>query len=130
VSGACATSACPADFSERAVEFPIPHGITGLLVFGGGIFFQWLEGPRDGVIAFMALIHEDPRHQAIVMLNPGEELGERVFGDLDMKLVSGEDARTVLLDALDEAQEPANIKALREMLAQLDSDALRGLGRH
>ena len=22
------------------------HGITGLLVFGGGIFFQWLEAPR------------------------------------------------------------------------------------
>ena len=22
------------------------HGITGLLVFGSGIFFQWLEGPR------------------------------------------------------------------------------------
>jgi Sensors of blue-light using FAD len=22
------------------------HGITGMLVFGSGIFFQWLEGPR------------------------------------------------------------------------------------
>jgi hypothetical protein len=24
-------------------------GITGLLVFGSGVFFQWLEGPKDNV---------------------------------------------------------------------------------
>ena len=115
---------------ETARRHNAEHGITGLLVFGSGIFFQWLEGPQESVLALMALIQKDPRHQAIVMLNPGEELGDRVFGDWDMELVSGEDVRTVLLDALDEAQDPANAKALREMLAQLESDELRGLGRH
>jgi hypothetical protein len=115
---------------ETARRHNAEHGITGLLVFGSGIFFQWLEGPRESVLALMALIQKDPRHQAIVMLNPGEELGDRVFGDWDMELVGGEDVRTVLLDALDEAQDPANAKALRGMLAQLESDELRGLGRH
>jgi hypothetical protein len=105
------------------------HGITGLLVFGSGIFFQWLEGPRDSVLELMALIRTDPRHQAIVMLNPGEELGERLFGDWDMELVEAEDVRTVLLDALDHAQDPGNVHALRGMLAHLESGELSSLGR-
>ena len=37
-------------------------GITGLLVFGSGIFFQWLEGPRDNVTSLFKIISSDPRH--------------------------------------------------------------------
>ena len=32
------------------------RGITGLLVYGGGIFFQWLEGPRDNITELMATL--------------------------------------------------------------------------
>ena len=38
------------------------QGITGLLVFGSGVFFQWLEGPRDSVTALMATLKADARH--------------------------------------------------------------------
>ena len=41
-------------------------GITGLLVFGSGIFFQWLEGPRDNVTSLFKIISADPRHSHVV----------------------------------------------------------------
>ena len=41
-------------------------GITGLLVFGSGIFFQWLEGPKDSVTSLFKIISADPRHSHVV----------------------------------------------------------------
>jgi hypothetical protein len=43
-------------------------GITGLLVFGSGIFFQWLEGPRDNVTSLFKMISADSRHFDVVSL--------------------------------------------------------------
>ena len=105
------------------------QGITGLLVFGSGIFFQWLEGPRDNVMQLMARITTDNRHQNVVQLASGDEVRERIFPDWDMELVTGEDIRDVLADALDNAKEPQNADALRQLLAQLDAGQLSSLGR-
>ena len=103
------------------------HGITGMLVVGGGIFFQWLEGPRDNVTTLMALLRADPRHEAIIVLSEVEEVRERLFPDWDMELVTGEHIRDVLEDAHEHAQDPQNAQALADLLAQLDSDKLAGL---
>ena len=103
-------------------------GITGLLVFGSGIFFQWLEGPRDNVMQLMALLQTDPRHQSIVKLSTSEEVRERLFPDWDMELVTTTDIRDVLVDALSTAEDPHNADALRGLLAQIDSGELSGLG--
>jgi hypothetical protein len=97
------------------------QGITGLLVFGSGIFFQWLEGPRDSVTRLMGHLLRDSRHDTIVRLSESEEPRERVFPDWDMELVDGADIRDVLTDALDEAEDEQNIAALRELLEQLDT---------
>ncbi len=103
------------------------QGITGMLVFGSGIFFQWLEGPRDNVTALMALLRADPRHENIIELSAEEDVGERVFPDWDMELVSSEHIREVLEDALGSAGDPAKTQALERLLGHLDSSALRGL---
>lgn len=105
------------------------QGITGLLVFGSGIFFQWLEGPRDNVTQLMANIKADPRHQEIVPLSAVEEVRERLFPDWDMELVTSADIRDVLIDARDTAKDAGNIKALALLLEQLDSGQLAGLGQ-
>jgi hypothetical protein len=105
------------------------HGITGLLVFGSGIFFQWLEGPRQSVLRLMALIEKDPRHQAVVVLDSDEELRERLFASWDMEPVDAEDLRSVLRDALDNARQPGSAQVLRDMLQQLESGDLGRLGR-
>ncbi len=105
------------------------YGITGLLVFGSGIFFQWLEGPRDNVRQLMARLEKDPRHENVVTLSEGEEVRERLFPNWDMELVTAVDVRDVLLDALSTATDARNEQALNGLLEELDSGQLSGLGK-
>ncbi len=105
------------------------RGITGMLVFGGGIFFQWLEGPRDNVMELLATLKADTRHESIVLLTSSEEVRERLFPDWDMELVTAVDIRDVLLDALATAEDPRNAEALDLLLKQLDSGELGALGQ-
>ncbi len=102
-------------------------GITGLLVFGGGIFFQWLEGPREHVVQLMSKLKTDPRHESMVSLSESEEVRERLFPDWDMERVTPDDIRDVLEDALGHAEDPKNAAMLRLLLEQLDSGQLRQL---
>ena len=103
------------------------RGITGLLVFGSGIFFQWLEGPRDAVTQLMATLRADPRHQDVVALSETEEMRERMFSDWDMERVSPDDIRDVLTDALSSAEDPQSAEVLTLLLEHLDSGQLREL---
>jgi hypothetical protein len=96
------------------------RGITGLLVFGSGVFFQWLEGPRDNVIALMRALSTDSRHDTIIRLGENEEVRERVFADWDMELVTAADIRDVLSDALETVEDAGTAAALRRLLKQLD----------
>jgi hypothetical protein len=100
------------------------RGITGLLTFGSGIFFQWLEGPRDNVTALMSTLRRDPRHDTVVTLSESEEVRERVFPQWDMEFVDGADVRDVLLDAIDTADDAGQLEALRLLLARLEAGGL------
>jgi hypothetical protein len=88
------------------------QGITGLLVFGSGVFFQWLEGPRDHITGLMARIRRDPRHYEVVMLSQNEELQERLFPDWSMEPVTPDPIREVLLDALASTEDEWNTDSL------------------
>ncbi len=103
------------------------HGVTGMLVFGSGIFFQWLEGPRDNVMALMARLRTDRRHDSIVLLSEVEDVRERLFPDWDMELVTSDHIRDVLQDALDSATDAQNAQALGVLLTELDAGRLRDL---
>ena len=102
-------------------------GITGLLVFGGGVFFQWLEGPRDSVTGLMAKLPSDARHQDIVILSASEDSHVRLFPQWAMELVNTTDIRTVLLEALETTEDLHNAEALVRLLEQLDSGSVPGL---
>lgn len=99
-------------------------GITGLLVFGSGVFFQWLEGPRASVTALMATLKADPRHDTVVELTANEEVRERLFPEWDMEFVESTDIREVLLDALDDAEDPKSVAALGVLLEHIDASEL------
>ena len=102
------------------------HGITGMLVFGSGIFFQWLEGPRDNVTALMSMLRGDRRHENIIELSEVEEVRERLLPDWDMELVTGDHIREVLQDAHGSASDPKKVQALERLLTHLDEMPLRG----
>ncbi|WP_022977191.1 BLUF domain-containing protein [Nevskia ramosa] len=61
------------------------EGLTGLMIYDEGRFFQWLEGPEASIEKVWPSIQRDPRHGAIDVLgrNPAPL---RCFGDWDMKL--------------------------------------------
>jgi hypothetical protein len=100
------------------------HGVTGLLVYGGDIFFQWLEGPKESIVGLMHKIRHDKRHNTVVELAVNEEVRERMFPTWDMELVQPDDIREVLQDALRDAKAAVNAKALRELMQMVEETDL------
>ena len=62
-------------------------GVTGIFVYGDGVFMQALEGGRAAVNALYATILRDARHQDVTLLHY-EEITERRFGGWTMGLVN------------------------------------------
>jgi hypothetical protein len=100
------------------------YGITGLLVFGSGIFFQWLEGPKDNVTSLFKIISADLRHSNVVLLTKEDEFRERLFPNWDMELVAAEDISAVLEDAMHDASDPKQKNTLSNMLLELNKGLL------
>ena len=61
------------------------EGITGLVIYDSGRFFQWLEGPAEGLARVWDSVSRDPRHTGIEILG-NQPTAERFFGDWDLKL--------------------------------------------
>ena len=57
--------------------------ITGLLLFKDGNFMQILEGPKDAVLALLAKIKSDTRHERLMIIFE-EERQHREFKDWSM----------------------------------------------
>ena len=98
--------------------------ITGVLVFGSGVFFQWIEGPPAQVENLIASLHGDPRHYDIVTLDRSVEKRARLYPDWEMERVGADDIRAVLEEALGSAEDENNIAALKRILEHLASDPL------
>ena len=96
-------------------------GITGILIFGSGVFFQWIEGPKDEVMGLVKMIEADRRHEMMVILSTNEEIRERIFPTWDMELVSAENIQEVLQDALQTAQDKKSVDALQLLLDKLSA---------
>ena len=114
---------------ESAQRHNLASGITGVLVFGSGVFFQWIEGPKANVLKLMASLHGDPRHYDIVSLDESEEKRDRLYPNWQMERVGADDIREVLQDALESTEDEINILALRRILDHLETRSLDSLGR-
>ena len=49
--------------------------ITGMLLYKDGNFMQFLEGPKEAVLALAARIKLDPRHRGVIVLLQEEHTG-------------------------------------------------------
>lgn len=60
-------------------------GVTGVLVYQGGMFLQALEGAEDEVETIFARIEKDPRHCDLTVLHRDLSVGKRrMFGEWSM----------------------------------------------
>jgi methanogenic corrinoid protein MtbC1 len=73
--------------TEVAQSRNATESVTGLMLYDGGGFFQWLEGPADSVGRVMSSIRRDPRHTDIEVLNDAAVPARR-FSDWSMKLAT------------------------------------------
>ena len=97
-------------------------GITGILVLGSGIFFQWIEGPKEKVMSLVKLIKTDRRHDLMTVLSTDEEMRERIFPGWDMELVDADHIQEVLQDALETARDDRSVAALQLLLQRVSQD--------
>jgi len=122
-----------ADEVSRLVAFSqkrnVARGITGVLVFGSGVFFQWIEGPPAEVRTLIANLHSDTRHHDIVTLDQSVEVRERLYPHWEMEPVEPDDLREVLEEALESAVDDSSIAALQRILAHLAAGPLPTIGR-
>ncbi|NKC31656.1 BLUF domain-containing protein [Falsiroseomonas selenitidurans] len=113
---------------DRLIELSqrrnVARDITGVLVFGSGVFFQWIEGPPAQVENLIARLHGDPRHYDIVTLDRSVEKRARLYPNWEMERVGADDIRAVLQEALESAEDENNIAALKRILEHLDSGPL------
>ncbi|WP_313072688.1 BLUF domain-containing protein [Melaminivora sp.] len=59
---------CVGPIIKAARVFNALHGITGVLLFDGERFFQYVEGESATINALAERIHRDPRHQHVTAL--------------------------------------------------------------
>lgn len=52
----------------RARDFNRSHNITGCILYHGGTFLQYIEGPHCEVIRLFDRINEDSRHENVKLL--------------------------------------------------------------
>jgi methanogenic corrinoid protein MtbC1 len=71
--------------------------VTGMLVFKDARFFQWLEGPSDGLDAIWNSIQNDPRHKEIELLSR-DSAQQRLFSQWDMRVTCPDDAFGLVRD--------------------------------
>jgi hypothetical protein len=89
------------------------EGLTGVLVYERGAYFQWLEGPTEALDRVWNSILRDPRHHRIDVLRD-EPIGQRVFEGWDLRIAQG---AHVTIDAAIAAMDDSN-DLLRQFVRQ------------
>lgn len=88
-------------------------GLTGILLYDRGTYFQWLEGPPEGLNRVWDSIERDPRHRNISVLR-NEPIGDRLFDGWDLRLAHGSQVRIDAAIAAMEHSSERMIQVLRK----------------
>lgn len=100
------------------------RGVTGLLVYGSGMFMQWLDGPRHAVESLMTILATDARHETIVRLQVLDGLKERLYPAWAMQNVAPGDIQEILLDCQSRARHEGHGRIIGLMIELLETDQL------
>lgn len=96
--------------------------ITGMLIFDGLRFCQYVEGSKNDVIALFERICADSRHAAITLIHQGP-LQERRFNKFSLAFANGDDYEA--LSRLELLKGETGLSAFAEMIPTLDLEVQR-----
>lgn len=101
-------------------------GVTGMLLFEDGQYFQTLEGPPDALETIWSSVESDPRHRNIEVLSQ-HLVPSRLFSSWDLMLCNRAGDASTTGGAQAQAQAPAAIEDYLRRIVQLalDADDLR-----
>ncbi len=68
---------------SRARERNEEYGVTGVLLYIGGNFMQYIEGPGESLDVIYKIIQEDKLHTGIILISR-EDIEDRQFGSWSM----------------------------------------------
>lgn len=71
----------------EARDFNHQHGVSGVLYFADGYFFQCLEGEKNTLESLIQKLAKDPRHQQIQLFEM-YRIDQPTFPDWEMKYIS------------------------------------------
>ena len=109
---------CVADIIKVSRTFNAAKDITGLLMFDGLRFCQYMEGPRDRLQDLMQRIAVDPRHEQFTLALEAQRIHARLFERWSMAYVTVDDAEP--LEVLRLLDGPSALEHLRTLLPTLD----------
>jgi hypothetical protein len=95
-------------------------GITGLLVFDGLRFCQYIEGDEAAVLSLTARIATDPRHCGFTVLSSGPAGDKRRFQDWGMAYAWAENEN--LLEGLDQRRDADALSRFDALLPVCDME--------
>lgn len=110
---------CVANIVKVSRRFNEDHGITGILIFDGQRFVQYLEGPQQEVTELARKISLDIRHIHFTPQHQTQGITHRLFTDWTMAYISTDDAEP--LAEMWMLNGEAAILCLRQLLPQLDA---------
>jgi len=115
------------DIQKAALRNNPAAGITGVLVHGGGLFMQVLEGPEPAVLRMYVKILDDRRHGdcEILHISPAKE---RVFqkwsmGIIDRGPLEFQEIAELQARRLEAVQPTTFIEAMRGFVRMLNAGA-------
>lgn len=97
-------------------------GITGLLVFDGESFIQWVEGPQAAIENLLDRLRADARHCEMEVLSLDNSSGPPLFGDWQLAFSFVDNESSSISDCCS-LRAQAAIDHFQDMLPKLDTIA-------
>ncbi len=113
---------CVADIVRTARNHNARHDITGILIFDGANFYQYLEGPRVAVTELVTRICADTRHVNFSVKHDGDLHIPRRFSA--WSLAYALDDGGMAIENLMRTQGPETTAVLTQSMPYLDMESL------
>jgi Sensors of blue-light using FAD len=110
---------------EASRRFNPTVGITGVLVHGGGLFLQVLEGPEHAVLRLYTRLLDDKRHTdcRIVQISPSADamFGSWSMGEIECDPLGIQHVNDLMAHRMESVQISAFTSTMRDFLRRLNA---------